>query len=452
MKTILNFIKKNRNIILLIISFVFLTMLILGMTYAYFDLKTGGETESTMTIGGAEISASYNFNNVISIMDAIPGNTPIANKVFSVTYKNTSNDEQKIYLKTIIDSNTFNDKTNDGVLYYDIYSGSGNNYTKLVKEKTMFPTTTMSKEILAELTIPAKSSGTVNYRINLYFPESTKFQNKNGQLSLSAVIAIESDNSLTYTPTAANFLKVLYNSDASTYGLEIDDTPDNNLRFTGSNARNYVMFNDETWRIIGIFNQIDANTNYSKQVVKIVNDSSVYNVPWDENGESNWNTSSLKKLLDEEYYESISSPYKNMILKTIWNTGSIDENDESSVKGAYLSERGTATWSGYDYLSTGYIAIPYLSDYGYASITEACRAKFNSCTLSDDTWMTKYLNAWLLTTFVGYDNAATTVYKDSITFDDNGWEGPIFPTLYLNDNVRIVDGDGTSDNPFILSK
>ena len=61
MKTILNFIKKNRNIILLIISFVFLTMLVLGMTYAYFDLKTGGETESTMNIGGAEISATYSF-------------------------------------------------------------------------------------------------------------------------------------------------------------------------------------------------------------------------------------------------------------------------------------------------------------------------------------------------------------------------------------------------------
>ena len=71
MKTIFNFIKKNRNIILLIISFVFLTMLILGMTYAYFDLKTGGETESTMNIGGAEISATYAYSNSINITDAL---------------------------------------------------------------------------------------------------------------------------------------------------------------------------------------------------------------------------------------------------------------------------------------------------------------------------------------------------------------------------------------------
>ena len=133
MKTILNFIKKNRNIILLIISFVFLTMLILGMTYAYFDLKTGGETESTMTIGGAEISATYSFSNSINITDALPGNDVIAYKDITLTYKNTSSEEYKVYLKTVIDYSTFTNTENDGVLYYDIYSGT--DHSTLVQDK-----------------------------------------------------------------------------------------------------------------------------------------------------------------------------------------------------------------------------------------------------------------------------------------------------------------------------
>ena len=36
-----------------------------------------------------------------------------------------------------------------------------------------------------------------------------------------------------------------------------DETIDNNLRFIGSDPDNYVWFNDELWRIIGVMNNID---------------------------------------------------------------------------------------------------------------------------------------------------------------------------------------------------
>ena len=202
MKTILNFIKKNRNIILLIISFVFLTMLILGMTYAYFDLKTGGETESTMNIGGAEISATYAYSNNINITDALPGNDVIAYKDITLTYKNTSSEEYKVYLKAVIDYSTFTNTENDGVLYYDIYSGT--DHSTLVQEQIIFPTITYGKSILKEISIPANSTGTLNYRINFYFLESDKLQNPDGQLVLNASISLDSDNALDYDNTDIN--------------------------------------------------------------------------------------------------------------------------------------------------------------------------------------------------------------------------------------------------------
>lgn len=202
MKTIFNFIKKNRNIILLIISFVFLTMLVLGMTYAYFDLKTGGETESTMNVGGAEISATYAYSNSINITDALPGNDIIAYKDITLTYKNTSSEEYKVYLKTVIDYSTFTNTENDGVLYYDIYSGT--DHSTLVQDKTIFPTITYGKAILKEISIPANSTGTLNYRINFYFPESDKLQNPDGQLVLNASISLDSDNALDYDNTDIN--------------------------------------------------------------------------------------------------------------------------------------------------------------------------------------------------------------------------------------------------------
>ena len=227
MKTIFNFIKKNRNIILLIISFVFLTMLILGMTYAYFDLKTGGETESTMNIGGAEISATYAYSNSINITDVLPGNDVIAYKDITLTYKNTSSEEYKVYLKTVIDYSTFTNTENDGVLYYDIYSGT--DHSTLVQNQTIFPTITYGKAILKEISIPANSTGTLNYRINFYFPESDKLQNPDGQLVLNASISVESDNSLKYTPTLLKKIDLMYQYESETNGIEKDDTSEEDV-------------------------------------------------------------------------------------------------------------------------------------------------------------------------------------------------------------------------------
>ncbi|MCI6932598.1 MAG: hypothetical protein MR765_05700, partial [Tenericutes bacterium] len=283
MKTIFNFIKNNRNIILLIISFVFLTMLILGMTYAYFDLKTGGETESTMNIGGAEISATYSFSNSIDITDALPGNDVIAYKDITLTYKNTSSEEYKVYLKTVIDYSTFTNTENDGVLYYDIYSGT--DHSTLVQDKTAFPTITSGKAILKEISIPANSTGTLNYRINFYFPESDKLQNPDGQLVLNASISVESDNSLKYNPTLLKKIDLMYQYESGTNGLEQDDTTDKNIRYVGASPKNYLKFNNEIWRIIGVFNNIttidEQENEKTESLVKIVRNDSLGKYSWD---------------------------------------------------------------------------------------------------------------------------------------------------------------------------
>ena len=264
MKTILNFIKKNRNIILLIISFVFLTMLILGMTYAYFNLKTGGETESTMNIGGAEISATYSFSNSINITDVLPGNDVIAYKDITLTYKNTSSEEYKVYLKAVIDYSTFTKAENDGVLYYDIYSGT--DHSTLVQDKTIFPTITYGKAILKEISIPANSTGTLNYRINFYFPESGKLQNPDGQLVLNASISLDSDNALDYDNTDINV--TIYDPIANTNTTIIGKKGKNIILPTAKVYENCEFSNYEIKDGIGKINENTINA-LSDVTVKI---------------------------------------------------------------------------------------------------------------------------------------------------------------------------------------
>ena len=469
MKTIFNFIKKNRNIILLIISFVFLTMLILGMTYAYFDLKTGGETESTMNIGGAEISATYAYSNSINITDALPGNDIIAYKDITLTYKNTSSEEYKVYLKTVIDYSTFTNTENDGVLYYDIYSGT--DHSTLVQDKIIFPTKTNGKAILKEISIPANSTGTLNYRINFYFPESNKLQNPDGQLVLNASISVENDNSLKYTPTLLKKLDLMYQYESGTNGLEQDDTTNKNIRYVGASPKNYLKFNNEIWRIIGVFNNIttidelELGKEKKELLVKIVRNESLGNYSWDttdstiNNGDgiNEWSQADLmyelncdgssnsiycrdetkdgylsditsgtvywydnknnSKVGKYDYSKNIKISAINQIANVEWNLGGTSSGTSSSASAlsSYTQERGTTHVSnpadGVTRTNTwdGKIGLMYPSDYGYASTNKACRNQMNSSTNNE--YNCKYDN-WLFTglwewTFSPYYNNTT---------------------------------------------
>ena len=505
MKTILNFIKKNRNIILLIISFVFLTMLVLGMTYAYFDLKTGGETESTMNIGGAEISATYSFSNSINITDALPGTNPIASKDFVVRYKNTSNEEYKVYLKAVIDYSTFTNAENDGVLYYDIYSGT--DHSTLVQDKTAFPTISSGKAILKEISIPTNSTGTLNYRINFYFPESDKLQNPDGQLVLNASISVESDNSLKYTPTLLKKIDLMYQYESGTNGLEQDDTTDKNIRYTGANPKNYVEFANigELWRIVGVFNVKDS-TGKIERKIKLVRNESLGSYSWDATGNdnygfNNWTEADLKNELNGDYlntsltanktnwYNSywtsngpvfrqtgvfdytkvIKSNYQNMISESVWNIGGNSYTGSApytlNLLSQYNKERGTITYQNSRPTEwTGKVGLIYASDYGYASTNSECRENLRAGVTYDtandlwdysngicktDNWLFKNSWYWTLSPYSGYSSDVFRVCGDGAVanFDASNSNG-VLPAVFLKSDILFISGTGEKTNPY----
>ena len=505
MKTILNFIKKNRNIILLIISFVFLTMLVLGMTYAYFDLKTGGETESTMNIGGAEISATYSFSNSINITDALPGTNPIASKDFVVRYKNTSNEEYKVYLKAVIDYSTFTNAENDGVLYYDIYSGT--DHSTLVQDKTAFPTISSGKAILKEISIPTNSTGTLNYRINFYFPESDKLQNPDGQLVLNASISVESDNSLKYTPTLLKKIDLMYQYESGTNGLEQDDTTDKNIRYTGANPKNYVEFANtgELWRIVGVFNVKDS-TGKIERKIKLVRNESLGSYSWDATGNdnygfNNWTEADLKNELNGDYlntsltanktnwYNSywtsngpvfrqtgvfdytkvIKSNYQNMISESVWNIGGNSYTDSApytlNLLSQYNRERGTITYQNSRPTEwTGKVGLIYASDYGYASTLAECHENlragvtyendkwdYSNGKCKTDNWLFKNSWYWILSPYSGNSPDVFRVLGDgAVLYSTASTSGGVWPAVFLKSDILIASGTGEKDSPYRL--
>ncbi len=297
----------------------------------------------------------------------------------------------------------------------------------------------------------------------------------------------------TYGMKATEYITNLLEYDGE--GLKIDNTPDQNIRYYGSDPNNYVSFNNELWRIIGVF----GNN------VKLVRSEKLGDLSWDSSessinygyGVNEWSQSDLKNYLNTMYYGGTSvtcyngqnnttttcptnrldDASKTLIDNHTWNTGAIDGTDTTIVNQEtfalntvpfYNAERGsvngkicssgiacndtverTTTW-------TGYVGLPYITDYAYASSESDCNTKIdNSSTYKckNNNWMHKNDWYWTLSPFAIPDDAGSVwVVGGDEGVSCNGAAFPLsaFPTIYLKSNVLIESGNGTSSNPYIL--
>ena len=284
----------------------------------------------------------------------------------------------------------------------------------------------------------------------------------------------------------------LYSSEETriSNGLKKDNTPDQNIRYYGSNPNNYVSFNNELWRIIGVF----GNN------VKLVRSEKLGNLSWDSSessvnggyGVNEWSQSDLKNYLNTMYYggttvtcygdtknstttcptNKLDNTSKSLIDNHLWNTGGIEWKIRTNPVAFYKAERGnitgkictggdgcndtvkrTTTW-------TGYVALPYMTDYAYASSESICETNMDAkdsegkYVCMNNNWIFKPNTVYWTLSPYALGNASSHVwnvsYVSNLYVSDAAKGYAIFPTLYLKSNVLIESGNGTSSNPYTL--
>ena len=291
-------------------------------------------------------------------------------------------------------------------------------------------------------------------------------------------------------------------------GLKKDNTSDANIRYEGANPNNYVKFNDELWRIIGVFGD-NIKLVRSEELGKLSWDSSDSSVN-NGGGVNEWSQADLKEYLNTMYYGgtsvtcyvdynnstttcptgSLNSTSKSMINNYTWNTGAINYDDTAIVNkktGAlntvpfYNAERGSVNGkictSGTDCNDTvertttwpGYVALPYATDWAYASSETACATNMNdgydaandnydNMTCKRNNWMhhgsTMDETMWMLSPYAYSDHASGVWFVFGVGVVGNGALASnalsVFPSVYLNTEVKITSGSGTSSAPYIL--
>ena len=255
---------------------------------------------------------------------------------------------------------------------------------------------------------------------------------------------------------------------------------ENGYRYEGKNPNNYIWFNNEYWRIIGVFDSASHGVS-GKNLVKIIRAESLDGLAWHKSNTNDWTASSFKLLLNGAYYNAqdgtssgycygysttatancdytkkgIQSVYRGMIANVTWHLGGYSSTSATS-SAFYGYERGTTVYSGRPTSTTGYIGLMYPSDYGYSVLSSSCTrttnlGSYGSATCAGQSWLYGKGYEWTLTPISSDSNKVFYLYSYGYVRNNPAYEGyGSRPVLYLDASVYKIDGDGSLNNPYIV--
>ena len=267
---------------------------------------------------------------------------------------------------------------------------------------------------------------------------------------------------------------------------------DTGYRYEGQNPNNYILFNNELWRVIGVFStEYDSNNsgtaNTTDNLVKIIREDTIGGLAWDKSSTNDWPNSSLYHLLNEQYYDwetnksnvstycygysttvpakcdysvkGIQDGYRNMIVKSKWYLGGGGKEGYTTYTpdNIYSYERdANAIYSGRSASTLGYIGLMYESDYLYGVLASDCarttdHGSYNRASCAGKDWLYGKGYEWTISrNSVDSGFAWILIYNGSVGSHvaDGGYG--VRPVLYLSSSIYKVSGSGTITDPYII--
>ena len=255
--------------------------------------------------------------------------------------------------------------------------------------------------------------------------------------------------------TLAGYLKAL---PASTTVLSNDGTADANMRFIGASPNNYIKFNGENWRIIGVFNIKSSATGATEPRVKIMRNGFFSSaMAWNSGGTNNWPNATINTYVNNW----LSASAKTFVDDAYWHLGGYSTPSITAAQ-MYVYEHNGTVYPGNATYWIGKVGLPYASDYGFAS--SACYATTNLVSLNTSTclnsnWMgISNGGRWesLLTQHTTIRGSVYYIYSNprgNIDYDreQNVKNGDYMrPTVYLKASVLLDGGNGSSTSPYTI--
>ena len=465
-----------------VILSILIILSIVSLSYAFFtSIITGNETASSDVVETGSLSIVYTNGQELKGESIEPGWS--LSKTFTVENTGTVEATYNINWENL--TNTFVNKedlvmsltsTNGGgTLSESQIRGSGT-HINIIKNIKIDP------GIIQEYTL------TIEYKNKDYDQSSDMGKSLIGKIEVR-----DANEKINEEYIATDYIIGKYSED-NTEGLiklnqpATEQTPELvEYRYSGSNeeVKNYVSFNNETWRIIGVIPTDDGTGKYESRL-KIIREESIGLYSWDTSasgindstylgsqilgsGINQWGESGsyegadLMRLLNPGYEsESINnslywnresgtcyngnnnsttscdfsetgltSEAKSMIGDAKWFT--VASESEITTQESYIEERKSITTqfidSGITLARTtnwiGKIGLIYPSDYGYAS--SGCRGgeqilyNYNNEACTSTNWLYKNAYQWTLVPFYGNKTYVHTVLSHGNVYHNHAY-------------------------------
>lgn len=220
---------------------------------------------------------------------------------------------------------------------------------------------------------------------------------------------------------------------------------DNSYRFVGSNPNNYICFGstastcpaDNLYRIIGIFNN----------QVKIIKNIAYGTQAFDNLNSNYYVSSNMHAYLNGTFLNTLGTTWNEKIADHTWYVGGIsNQYTNRNVYNIYDVEVGDSKVSSV-YVNAK-IGLMYISDFGYATTTNYYGRTLNTATTNN--WLfTSGQNTWFITRNSSSNNSQYYLTSSgTINVASVSSSYQVRPCFYLNSNVKISSGTGTSSNPY----
>ena len=524
--------ESKKLTIITIATVMILVIIFAGVTDAFFTANNpeGSTAQIISETGRMLITYNDGTDNIVPVTNIQPSNTILVNKTFTLTGLNTTvgmnpGDGLSMPYKVGVKyTSTFS----DGMMHYYIKEVNRPTNSNVTVNYVITPEPGKTEDDYKNQTVPGNDTytgythgtfkngskytemvtgefpaslndQTITFNLIIQFPDNNENQDSEKGKTFNGKVVVN------YEPKyISTYLTKL---DKTKNGLEVDETTDKNLRYVGASPKNYLKFNDEIWRIIGVFNNIttidEQEHEKTESLVKIVRNDSLGNYSWDSSkssinngwGVNEWSQADLmyelncdgkstKYCRDDitegylsnktsgetkwyygennakngtyEYSKNIRSLSIDKVAKVRWNTSRTTYN--ASALNSYNQERSTTlistpsdnvprknTWD-------GKIALMYPSDYGYASTNTTCRSGLGSTICKNENWLFNSKYQWTLSPFIGGANYVFRVYSGgNVNRSYANYTPGVRPVLFLKSDVVIAGGTGESiENAYTL--
>ena len=260
--------------------------------------------------------------------------------------------------------------------------------------------------------------------------------------------------------------------------LQVDSKFTTEYRYRGGDVNNYVTFNNETWRIIGVIPTEDTDGNVENRF-KIIRNEYIKKAAWNSsqdantNSYNNWVTADLNTYLNNDYYNTLNDEAKIMIGTTKYYLGGYNTSQITTNVMWQYERKNDVNRTDYYYGTNSImqndaskkIAIMYASDYGYAASKECTQTLYDYGATGDEAVKCRMDNNWLNSNYYTYETWLLTqnCSNYSYVFYESNYgkveyiagahlnSKVVIPVLTLSSNVKISSGSGTSSDPYQLS-